>query len=824
MDGTQMTEQNGNSEQEFEYIELEEGQELPEGYEYEYIEVPADEVSEMDVVNRPHAFSEITNDEDDLASVSEIDATLQSSQQEEIRNEAPFPSFLQAGYDEQENISTINDAQNVTSQQENNTVNVNDVGTTNPEVSVSKNSNPDSEWQPQIGNVSPVDNASAENIHFLNLPEDNENWQEDTRASYDLDEVTVEDHNLQYKKNDVSSVDVNDYIEPEATYTAADVAVTEVPNFQNRPVSHVKVADVSENVQAAQPANSISNASHQEQDFELLNEDEKDVSLDELLQDDGGTEVPLGNMLDDNPINVASDVSATEEHIEEPLLGKSIEESNTSEQIMPQISEPISEPFINNSTQENISFENIEATPVEEIVSPVEEVVDVDDTQSIVPQFSEDVSNDDNALQVEQSQQAETVFVSENHVENAPVNSENQEPVKSIERPIEQPIVQPEVDNTVSIPEIVPQVSDNISTANESYENSTAALPIKEAIDVQESQESLSPKSVDIEEKKVQQRNEQPILVRSEDKTEEINPLPIMFDVVDYTKEDIAHAEFHSRLVSKQNGIQSFRADNDISDILLSDVDFSQNELKSWNLILYQQSIRPLEQKVAELSLPQQPMINRYIGVVQGGNKKFDLYNEENLKIINASNACVAVQGRFICGDFETNSGVIIDDFMPISLVDFAGKKISFKTPASGLLTGPNGCVLFFFGVKNLWLPSTEITEIDEQKLQYKISKWYSGTLNDKYFEFSAQSESSEFVGNEDMKAIHVNISNSSYGWNVTFDNGLSMNLRDLREYQTRFGKIPSANGIISYGQKTLKFQNVEKIVVYEAVQYFFYS
>ena len=94
----------------------------------------------------------------------------------------------------------------------------------------------------------------------------------------------------------------------------------------------------------------------------------------------------------------------------------------------------------------------------------------------------------------------------------------------------------------------------------------------------------------------------------------------------------------------------------------------------------------------------------------------------------------------------------------------------------------------------------------------------------DKYFEFSAQSESSEFIGNEEMNSIHVNVNNSSYGWNVTFDDGLSMNLRDLREYQTRFGKIPSANGTISYGQKTLKFQNVERIVVYEAAQYFFYN
>ena len=283
-------------------------------------------------------------------------------------------------------------------------------------------------------------------------------------------------------------------------------------------------------------------------------------------------------------------------------------------------------------------------------------------------------------------------------------------------------------------------------------------------------------------------------------------------------------AERSSRIVSKQNGVQAFKGDDVISDILLSDIDFAHNELAVWNLILYHKSIIPLEKQVTELNRAEQPSLNRYACVIQGGNRRVDLFNEDNLKIINASNACVSVQGRFICGDFASNSGVIIDDFVTIPLVDFAGKKISFEEPVSGLLTGAAGFILFFHNVKNLWIPSSDIETADAQKLQYKISRWYSGTLHDKYFEFSAQSESAEFIGNDEVKSIHVNVNNSSYGWNATFDNGISMNLRDLREYQTRFGKLPSANGVISYGQKSLKFQNVDRIVVYEAAQYFFYS
>jgi hypothetical protein len=50
------------------------------------------------------------------------------------------------------------------------------------------------------------------------------------------------------------------------------------------------------------------------------------------------------------------------------------------------------------------------------------------------------------------------------------------------------------------------------------------------------------------------------------------------------------------------------------------------------------------------------------------------------------------------------------------------------------------------------------------------------------------------------------------------------MSFRDLQEYQTRYGQLPASSGVIIHGQQTLKFSNVEKIVVYEAAQYFTYG
>lgn len=847
MDETQMSGQNGNanSEQEFEYIELDDAQKLPEGYEYEYIEAPSDDVSEMDVVNRPHAFSDV-DDEDDMASVSEISATLRASQQEERRNEAPFPSFLQAGYDDgQVNVSDVAEEQNinelVSSEHEEPMVNVADVEVSNQDELITQNVNQNGEWQAQVGNVNPMNEASSENIHFLNMPEDNQNWQEDTRASYNLEDINFDEEGLKFQKNEISSINVNDYIEPEATYKATDVAVTEMPDYEPRPMARMTVQEVAENisepqtiaenVETASVENiSVETTSGEEETFDILATDEKEFSLDELLQEDNSsgnvsTEVDFDNLSE----NFAQEQALVEEQTNTDAFLENSEDNQDVEYVqtadeVPSMSEPETESVEYDVPQENIATEEITEAPVEEIVEvPVEEVVPAieDDNSSFLqPEEMSDIKDDFEQTEIQPVDEVadfltETSSVAdENVAETVPVYAENNE----FEN-------EPETESDLHSEEVYSEEENKEqSFAAETSANVAEAAPVFAGVseaneNIVEQDASHSNIAENIAEPK-----EQSVFVGSEDEVEQINPQQVMFDVADYTQEDIAQAELHARIVSKQNGVQSFKADDEVSDILLADVDFSQHELNAWNLILYQQNIIPLEQKVAELSLPQKQNVNRYVSVVQGGNKKFDLFNEENLKIINASHACVAVQGRFICGDFEANSGVIVNDFMPISLADLEGKKISFKAPTSGLLTGPNGCVLFFFGVRNLWVPNTEVAEVDAQKLQYKISKWYSGTLNDKYFEFSAQSESSEFIGNEEMNSIHVNVNNSSYGWNVTFDDGLSMNLRDLREYQTRFGKIPSANGTISYGQKTLKFQNVERIVVYEAAQYFFYN
>ena len=105
-----------------------------------------------------------------------------------------------------------------------------------------------------------------------------------------------------------------------------------------------------------------------------------------------------------------------------------------------------------------------------------------------------------------------------------------------------------------------------------------------------------------------------------------------------------------------------------------------------------------------------------------------------------------------------------------------------------------------------------------------KYLKWYSGSSADEVYEFGKSSASAEFEGTSTCKTIHVNIGYDSYGWVVQFADGVVMSLRDVKEYQIRNGRLPNSSGRIVYGQTSLSFERVERIVIYEAVKYFSYG
>lgn len=120
--------------------------------------------------------------------------------------------------------------------------------------------------------------------------------------------------------------------------------------------------------------------------------------------------------------------------------------------------------------------------------------------------------------------------------------------------------------------------------------------------------------------------------------------------------------------------------------------------------------------------------------------------------------------------------------------------------------------------------PVPESRTEQEEKETLRMFKWYSGSLSDNYFKFSAEEASAEFNGNADQNSIYVNVGTSAYGWNVAFDNGINMNLADVREFQLRNGRLPAGGGTIMYGENALRFSNVERIVVGSIPEYFHYG
>lgn len=907
------TAQNGADENVvYEYVELAEGQELPEGYEYEYeyVEVPegsaGGDLSELDVVGTSQEADSIEDVE--LASAAEIEAAISPMNLDDLvekdevfaaENEAPNPENEigsippiggLAAEDNQPQISAPGGDWNIDdilgdvkepqldssvleeeikveevpqfeiSAGEESAASEKLFDAPEPEIRFN-NDEEANRIDDTVVNKNDesifvaADNFSFQNDEKTNSKED-ENWFKNNNQGRGLDVGTVDVDKVMNNPEDNVSLNVEDYLEPGAVAPAPEILSTDVadaePKFMRpqtvaAPVKEAPAPESAEPLpvieetveeavipplgleepQAAPEEEPVSAEVIVEEpvaeeviDFmpeteKAASEPDKEVSLDYLLGDDALLEFDrlaeeaVGE--DDLPALFEDEEAQTD--VLDNVLEAEIEEiSEISEPEAADEPEAVAESEIvieaeGAEPEVPAKAETVEVTAEEVPVAAAEEEVVVE------PVYDESVEPAAETVPViEEIPEiaAESEMITDEPVETEAVaaevvaEAENEAPV------IPEPVVEEEVAEeiaTVSVPDIAEEAEPAPVLEEIAVSAAETVIPVIEAGAAQMPQP------------------EEPIVVLPQSDNERvINPEVRFPQVISCTAEEFAARSAAARLISKNDGIQSFSANKTIQAVALNDIDFAANELKAWNLVLFEQKIMPLTDKVSALSMPRQSEVNRLVTLVKGGEQKVNFFNEDKLKIINATEACVAVEGRFVCGDLQTNSGLIINDYVTIPLQDFAGKALEFAEPVSGLLSGPNGTMLYFFQIRSFLIPNSDIAKVDAEKLQYKISKWYSGTLNDKYFEFDAKSPSATFDGNEQMNAIHVNVNNSSYGWNVAFDNGLSMNLRDLREYQTRFGKMPSPNGVISYGQTKLTFSNVERVVVYESAQYYFYS
>ncbi len=331
-----------------------------------------------------------------------------------------------------------------------------------------------------------------------------------------------------------------------------------------------------------------------------------------------------------------------------------------------------------------------------------------------------------------------------------------------------------------------------------------------------------------IEEEAVPVLAPRPALTEKQDKsaegfqqTEEVPAEVIVSDVNEDDYDSLRQAAFS---FSKNGGFQSFQADEKQYNLILEDIDFAVHELSNWSLIIFDDYRLRLNSAEKELVVPKADNIVRFAKILKGGKTKLELFNEERYNFMTPGEEFVKVRGHCIYGNIANNSKLIVKDFINLSLDDKAGKVISFNKPVSGLLTGPKAAKLYFCDIRAVVIPSSARVLQDADKELSRAARWYSGSSADDCFEFDAKTPSTEFTGTDICKIIHVNVGISHYGWNITFANGLFMSFRDLQEYQTRYGQLPDHSGVISHGQQTLKFDKIEKIVIYEAPQYFTYG
>lgn len=500
---------------------------------------------------------------------------------------------------------------------------------------------------------------------------------------------------------------------------------------------------------------------------------------------------------------------------------------------MPPVEDYMEEP-------EHTGIAENETELVSEIIVPEEESAALDPEDPIVPVDEslpyELISEEVVAAPEDMNEAAQTempVEVSENQTLETVV-SENkliaEEVLADVVAAPEEQVVQVE-----SEPEIIESTQEGeISVISGLQENSSGL----ETVDFSEAEPVEAQVEAEIEPEDdvyiqglVEEETLPPLVVKAEKQIEaddgafhQTEELPAAFSCRIYESEEFPLLQAAARTFSKQGAMQNFQADDGLKYILLDDLDFATHELENWSLIIFDDYRLRLNPADPALSIAKNVDTVRYAKVIKGGKTKLELFNEQEYNFVAPHDDFVKVRGNYIYGNIGNNSKLIVKDFININLVDKAGQFISFNKPSAGVLVGPKAAKLYFCDVQGVIVPADREIRADKSREESRAARWYSGSLRDKYFEYGANMDSAEFAGTQELKSIHVNVGTSSYGWNVAFDNGLFMSFRDLQEYQTKYGQLPSPNGVITHGTQSLKFSNVEKIVVYEVAQYFSYG
>ena len=799
---------------EYEYIELAEGEELPEGaeYEYEYVEVPADE--EEPTNPQPYVPAE---------SVASNEAYVQP---EETNNhlQEDIPQFLQ------------NDAENVAEKVVYEPVNE----TQAPQGEIVEEPHfeietPSGEWKDDDNLPKFEDLAESTPVDDLKMPDF---LSEPRSDSARLDDLLDDDSplpNINAQPEDELS---DDEFEKELFGTPApDLHLDEEPENAQKMGSSL----AEQNDYAANEAAGLS---------EEVAAEPQGIVTEPVAPAPEPVEEPV----------MTEAVAPAPEPVEEPVMPEAatpapepVEEPVMHEAATP-APEPVEEPVMHEAVAP--APEPVEEPVMPEAVAPAPKPVEEPVMPEVVTPVPEPVAEP--VMHEAATPAAEPVEEPVMHEAVAPAPEPVAEPVMhEAVTPIPEPVAEPVMHEAVAPapePVVEPVMTEAVAPEQKVQEvPHLAQSSVREEIVSVQGKDAL-PQSQDYQmqaEEKTQQsvkapQNEQvsvsglaeeniPVITAPAahapvaestpapafQQTEEI-PVEIkVYDMSDDEYQSLCNVAFP---FNKNSGFRGFQADEKVYNLVVEDIDYNLHEENEWSLIIFDDYRVRLNPNEKELVLPKGDDTVRYAKIMKSGKTKLELFNEEKYNFMAPTEDFVKIRGHYIYGNIANNSKLIVKDFVNISLGDKLGKQITFNKPVSGLLTGPKAAKLYFSDVRSVIVPSAKQMHQDEEKERSKAARWYSGSSDDKCFDFDAKSQITEFVGNDACKIIHVNVGISHYGWNITFSNGLFMSFRDLLEYQTRYGQLPDNSGVITHGQQTLKFANVEKIIIYEAAQYFTYG
>ena len=249
------------------------------------------------------------------------------------------------------------------------------------------------------------------------------------------------------------------------------------------------------------------------------------------------------------------------------------------------------------------------------------------------------------------------------------------------------------------------------------------------------------------------------------------------------------------------SGLSSFVGSAQKDTVVLNRDSGNFNSLADWHLIINELTVIPLNSQNEE-ELPLSEDIFCQGCIVSEGTEISSFANASSAKVPAPQNG--------------NQRSAVISGINIISLAGRDGTVIDLDA-SNGILIGPDDAKLYFSGLNRLVIPKPA----EPTPPAYVIPETED---NPKAFVYTQAQAAAAEQSETQNEIIVIKTGYNLYGWNVTFENGTTMSLADVRSYQSKHHSLPDKNGVISYGKSTLRFTGADRIIAYEKPSYCAYG